>query len=46
MKGISSFYIFVVGENKHNYICHNLGTGSKGGLLVTDLVSNGMVSED
>lgn len=28
----------------HDYICHNLGTGSKGGLLATDLVSNGMVS--
>lgn len=43
-KGISCFCIFVVGENMHDYICHNLGTGSKGGLLATDLVSNGMVS--
>lgn len=38
-------FFFVVAETKRNHICHNLGTGSKRGQLVTDLVSNGLVCD-
>lgn len=44
-KGITCFYIFAVGENKRNSICHKLGTGSRGGPRVTNLVSNGMLRD-